>query len=48
MKFLILNGPNLNLMRWSEPGVPGELDYNGTLDEALRAAMEALDEIFDS
>ena len=23
MKFLILNGPNINLARWSEPGVPG-------------------------
>ena len=32
MKFLILNGPNLNLMRWSEPGVPGELDYNAIMD----------------
>ena len=27
MKFLILNGPNINLARWSEPGVPGEVDY---------------------
>ena len=26
MKFLILNGPNINLARWSEPGVPGEVD----------------------
>ena len=32
MKFLILNGPNLNIMRWSEPGVPGELDYNAMMD----------------
>lgn len=32
MKFLILNGPNLNIMRWSEPGVPGELDYNAIMD----------------
>ena len=26
MKFLILNGPNVNLQRYSEPGLPGELD----------------------
>lgn len=32
MKFLILNGPNLNLIRWSEPDVPGELDYNHMMD----------------
>ena len=32
MKFLILNGPNVNIMRWSEPGVPGELDYNAMMD----------------
>ena len=32
MKFLILNGPNLNIMRWAEPGVPGELDYNAMMD----------------
>ena len=32
MKFLILNGPNVNLQRYSEPGMPGELDYNGKMD----------------
>ena len=32
MKFLILNGPNVNLQRYSEPGMPGELDYNGMMD----------------
>ena len=32
MKFLILNGPNVNLQRYSEPGIPGELDYNGMMD----------------
>ena len=32
MKFLILNGPNVNLQRYSEPGLPGELDYNGMMD----------------
>ena len=53
-KFLILNGPNLNLMRWSEPGVPGELDYNAIMETAyllrspanaarLREALHAAD-----
>ena len=32
MKFLILNGPNINLMRYTQPGMPGELDYNGMMD----------------
>lgn len=32
MKFLILNGPNVNLQRYSELGMPGELDYNGMMD----------------
>ena len=32
MKVLILNGPNVNIMRWAEPGVPGELDYNAMMD----------------
>ena len=32
MKFLIINGPNLNLTRFSEPGVEGTVDYNGLLD----------------
>ena len=32
MKSLILNGPNVNLQRYSEPGMPGELDYNGMMD----------------
>ena len=35
MKFLILNGPNVNITRWSEPGVPGELDYNAMMDDAI-------------
>ena len=41
MKFLILNGPNLNLMRWSEPGMPGELDYNAIMDY-VQAGCEQL------
>lgn len=31
-EILILNGPNVNLQRYSEPGMPGELDYNGMMD----------------
>ena len=41
MKILILNGPNLNIMRWSEPGVPGELDYNAIMDY-VQAGCEQL------
>lgn len=32
MKFLIINGPNLNLMRCTEPGVPGEVDYDALVE----------------
>ena len=32
MKLLIVNGPNLNMMHFTEPGVAGQLDYNGLLD----------------
>ena len=32
MKFLVINGPNLNIMHFTEPGVAGQLDYNGLLD----------------
>ena len=32
MKFLVINGPNLNMMHFTEPGVAGLLDYNGLLD----------------
>ena len=32
MKFLIINGPNLNLMHFTEPGVAGQIDYNALLD----------------
>ena len=28
----IFDGPNVNLQRYSEPGMPGELDYNGMMD----------------
>ena len=32
MKFLIVNGPNVNLMRCPVPGLPGGLDYDGLMD----------------
>ena len=50
MKFLIINGPNLNLTRFSEPGVEGTVDYNGLLDylEACCAQMEIEVEFFQS
>ena len=32
MKFLVITGPNLNMMHFTEPGVAGQLDYNGLLD----------------
>ena len=50
MKFLIINGPNLNLTRFSEPGVEGTVDYNGLLDylEACCTQMEIEVEFFQS
>ena len=32
MKFLVIHGPNLNMMHFTEPGVAGQLDYNGLLE----------------
>ena len=32
MRFLFINGPNVNITRFTEPGVKGEVDYNGLLD----------------
>ena len=32
MKLLVIIGPNLNMMHFTEPGVAGQLDYNGLLD----------------
>lgn len=31
MRFLFINGPNINITRFTEPGVEGEVDYNGLL-----------------
>ena len=33
MKFLVINGPNLNMMHFTEPGVTGQLDkFENTLN----------------
>ena len=32
MRFLFLNGPNVNITRFTEPGVEGEIDYPALLD----------------
>lgn len=32
MRFLFLNGPNVNIARFTEPGVEGEIDYPALLD----------------
>ena len=32
MKFLVINGPNLNLLRYTQPDIPGEMDYESLLD----------------
>lgn len=32
MKLLIINGPNLNLLRYTEPGLAGELDYDALVE----------------
>ena len=50
MKFLVINGPNLNMMHFTEPGVTGQLDYNGLLDylELCRTKMGMEVEFFQS
>ena len=48
MKFLIVNGPNVNLMRCPIPGVPGGMDYNSLMDwlSSCCAQMETRDRVF--
>lgn len=41
MKFLVLNGPNLNLLGVREPGIYGEMNYDGMV-ERTRAACAAM------
>ena len=50
MKFLIINGPNLNLMHFTEPGVAGQIDYNALLDylEVCCQQMDIEVEFFQS
>lgn len=42
MKFLVINGPNLNLTQFTEPGMEGQIDFNTLLDyiEAGCAQMD--------
>ena len=50
MKFLIINGPNLNMMHFTEPGVAGQIDYNALLDylEVCCQQMDIEVEFFQS
>lgn len=50
MKFLIVNGPNVNLMRCPIPWVPGGMDYNSLMDwlSSCCAQMEIETEFFHS
>lgn len=32
MKFIVINGPNLNLLHYEEPGVSGSIEYDGLVD----------------
>ena len=50
MKFLIINGPNLNLLGQREPGIYGQENYQGLCDRlrAFAAAHGASAECFQS
>ena len=50
MKFLIINGPNLNLLGKREPGIYGQENYQGLCDRlrAFAAAHGASAECFQS
>lgn len=41
MKFLVINGPNLNLLGLREPDIYGKRSYNDLLDFVRQAAQEA-------
>lgn len=41
MKLLIINGPNLNMMRYTEPEMAGEMDYD-TLVEYVHSCCEQM------
>ena len=40
MKFLILNGPNLNLLGLREPAIYGHMDYAGLVGSVRAACAE--------
>ena len=50
MKFLVINGPNLNLTQFTEPGMEGQIDFNTLLDyiEAGCAQMDVQADFFQS
>ena len=50
MKFLVINGPNLNLTQFTEPGMEGQIDFNTLLDyiEARCAQMDVQVDFFQS
>ena len=50
MKFLVINGPNINRMQFSEPGMEGTIDYDTLLDsiESCCAQMGIETDFFQS
>ena len=50
MKFLVINGPNLNLTQFTEPGMERQIDFNTLLDyiEAGCAQMDVQVDFFQS
>ena len=46
MKFLVINGPNLNLTQFTEPGMEGQIDFNTLLDY-IEAGCTQMDEQVD-
>ncbi len=50
MKFLIINGPGLNLLRYTEQGYAGEMDYDALIDyvEACCAQLGVEAEFYQS
>ena len=38
MKFLVINGPNLNMLGVREPGIYGTVNYDGMVEQPARAA----------
>ncbi len=50
MKFLVINGPNLNLTQFTEPGMEGQIDFNTLLDyiEAGCSQMDVQVDFFQS